>query len=423
MSEPRASSRARRRRLIAAVGLAATVTGPAVVSADGGRHSDRPRLEGRAVLPVATYAPGPPAGAALAGGPADPDGDGVINGIEFPTPSQPVEGFSAIVEGRRPGELLAMTDNGFGTRDNSRDFNIRAYFIRPDFKTARGGSGVVRLGRRPEYVEFRDPAGLIGFPIVNEGTADRVLTGADIDPESLQRGRHGDLWVGDEFGPWILHFDPAGRLLEPPLAIEGVVSPNNPIPAGPVTQPNSRGIEGMGLTPDGRWLYVVLEGATTGDPADLRRIYEFDTRRSAFTGRRLAPYRVSQPGNMVADVQAAGRDELLVIERDGGLGLNAAFRRVYSVDLRRHDAGAARKVEVVDLAAIPDPHGVSLPPIHPGDVGLGDPFRVTCESIEALRILPERRLLLGCDNNFPNVGRNPGLADDTELITVVLPRR
>ena len=78
-----------------------------------------------------------------------------------------------------------------------------------------------------------------------------------------------------------------------------------------------------------------------------------------------------------------------------GAGLTAMFRRVYEVDLRqgrRRTARCARR-EVVDLAAIPDPDGVSLPAIHPGDVGLGDPFRVTCESVEALRIVSRHRLL------------------------------
>ena len=70
----------------------------------------------------------------------------VINGVHFPTPSQPVEGFSAILDGRRPGEYLVMPDNGFGGKANSRDFLIRAYYITPDFKTAHGGSGAVRVG-------------------------------------------------------------------------------------------------------------------------------------------------------------------------------------------------------------------------------------------------------------------------------------
>ena len=112
----------------------------------------------------------------------------------------------------------------------------------------------------------------------------------------------------------------------------------------------------------------------------------------------------------------------MVIERDGGRGLTANFRSVYKVDLRNLGAdGAVTKTPLVDLAAIPDPDGISLPAIHEGDVGLGDPFRVTCESIEAVHVVSHGRLLLGCDNNFPNTGRHPTLADDNEFILVKTP--
>ncbi len=80
-----------------------------------------------------------------------------------------------------------------------------------------------------------------------------------------------------------------------------------------------------------------------------------------------------------------------------------------------------RKDVAVDLAAIPDPDLVSLPATHAGDVGLGNPFRVTCESIEAIHVIDGERLLLGCDNNLPATGRNPGLADDNEFIVVRVP--
>ncbi|MET0739413.1 MAG: esterase-like activity of phytase family protein, partial [Acidimicrobiales bacterium] len=231
--------------------------------------SHEPTLVGRAVLPADTLAPGPPAGA------------GVLppfNGIEFPRPSQPVEGFSSIVDGRSPGEFLAMPDNGFGAKANSQDFLIRAYFIRPDFKTARRGSGSVQVG---DFVSFRDPDHRLSFPIVNEATSERLLTGGDIDPESLQRGRDGDLWVGDEFGPWILHFDATGRLLDPPYEVPGIKSPNNPTLAGAAaTQPNSRGFEAMAISRNGRFLYAALEGATVADPDQTRRnIYQFSVRR------------------------------------------------------------------------------------------------------------------------------------------------
>ena len=66
----------------------------------------------------------------------------MTNGITFPTPSQPVEGFSAIVEGRRPGEWLAMPDNGFGNKANSFDFLIRAYVAATRLQDgARAASG------------------------------------------------------------------------------------------------------------------------------------------------------------------------------------------------------------------------------------------------------------------------------------------
>lgn len=375
--------------------------------------SRHPVLVGRAVLPALTLADGPPAGAFF-----HPVTD---NGVSLPRPGQPVEGFSAIVDGREPGEFLAMPDNGFGSKANSPDFLIRAYYIRPRFKTARGGDGTVEVG---DFISFRDPDHRIGFPLVNEGTTSRLLTGGDIDPESLQRGRHGDLWVGEEFGPWILHFSSTGVLLDPPFAMpDGIRSPDNPFLNGaPPTHPGSRGLEGMAISPDRKHLYAALEGATLADPDQSRRyVYEFSTRKKAFTGR-VFQYRAEASANLVADMWAIDTHRLVVIERDRGVGLDATFRRIYLVDLRVTDAaGFLVKTLLVDLSAVPDPDLVSLPALHPGDVGLGDPFRVTCESVEAVHLVKGNRLLVGCDNNLPNSGRNPALPDDSEFILVDVP--
>ena len=366
-------------------------------------------LTGRAVLPVETYAPGPPSGTLLA--------PGVVNGISFPLPSQPVQGFSSMVDGRSPGEYLAMPDNGYGAKATSKDFLIRAYYIRPDFKTANGGSGAVTVG---DFISFRDPNNLIGFPIVNAATTERLLTGGDIDPESLDRAANGDLWVGDEFGPWILHFDASGVLLDRPFEIPGVRSPNNPwLNGAPATQPNSRGFEAMAMTPDGKYLYAALEGATLADPDQNRRhVYEFSIVDESLTGRTWE-YRTSQPAYMVSDMAALDEHRLVLIERDGGLGATALFRTVNLVDLRQVDQdGFLASSTVVDLTAIPDPDLVSLPAIHPGDIRLGNPFAVVCESVETVHPILGDRLLIACDNNFPNKGRNPNLADDNEFIVV-----
>ena len=250
---------------------------PASQAATDGTARYEPRLIGRAVLPVDTLAEGPPSGAAATS----------ANGITFPRPSQPVEGFSAIVDGRRPGEFLAMPDNGYGNKANSADFLIRAYYLRPDFKTARAEPAT---SRSVDFIQFRDPYSLIGFPIVNEATTERLLTGADIDPESIQRGRHGDLWVGDEFGPWILHFDSQGRLLDPPFAMpDGLRSPNNPhLPVGhPATQPTAGASRrwrsrrtASSCTPRSR-----APGRRRHRRPAARHVFEFSVKNEAFTGR------------------------------------------------------------------------------------------------------------------------------------------
>ena len=205
------------------------------------------------------------------------------NGVDFPIEEgQIVEGFSAIVEGDQPGQFLAMPDNGFGAKANSADFLIRAYTIEPDFKTAGGGSRRRRwCGTGSSSVI---PYGVIGFPIVNEGQIGRLLTGADIDPESMQRDRNGDLWVGDEFGPWILHFNADGVLLEAPIPLPGgLMSPNNPVWSDRARRPSpTAGGSRAWASPSGRYLYPILEGATVADATGRphrRLVFEYDTKR------------------------------------------------------------------------------------------------------------------------------------------------
>ena len=96
-----------------------------------------------------------------------PDRD-VINGIKFPTPSQPVEGFSG--DRRRPPPRRVPGDARQRVRQQGQlaRLPIRAYYLQPDFKTADGGIGCGR--RSATSSSSAIPTALIGFPIVNEGT-------------------------------------------------------------------------------------------------------------------------------------------------------------------------------------------------------------------------------------------------------------
>ena len=93
----------------------------------------------------------------------------------------------------------------------------------------------------------------IDFPIVNENTRARLLTGGDFDIESLQRMPDGSFWIGEEFGPFLLHVDRRGRVLSAPVAVPAAASRHRTRPLGSDrrrTYPAQRRIRGDGPVPE-----------------------------------------------------------------------------------------------------------------------------------------------------------------------------
>jgi hypothetical protein len=384
-----------------AAALAAATAAPAIASDhDDRRHPDGARLLARAVLSADFQAPGPPSGAL-----ATP-----ANGRQGPFAGQVVPGFSAAVD-NRDGTFWAQPDNGFGAKGNSADFLLRLYLVKPRWKTGHGGSGAVEVLR---HITLSDPWHRIDFPIVNETTDDRQLTGDDLDIESLQRGRDGTFWIGDEFGPFIVHVDSRGRVLDAPVASPLGASPQSPRLGGdqPRTQ-QSGGFEAMAQSTDRRYLYPVLEKGVVGDPDKRRRVVsEFDTRTNRYTSRSWS-YRVDTDADLVADAQITSRGTLLVLERDDLDGPRAVTKKVYAVRLGRD--GTTSKSLVVDLLKISDPQGLSSG----GGWGTDRQFSFGFQSVETLVPLAGGRLLIANDNNYPgNSARRPGTPDDTELIVI-----
>ncbi|WP_223166333.1 esterase-like activity of phytase family protein [Nonomuraea sp. SYSU D8015] len=370
-------------------------------AADPGRHGTQPgfgqaTLTGFASLPAQTFVPGSePSGSSL--------GTAPVNGVTPPFPGQPVQGFSGIVR-RHDGTFEVLSDNGFGAKANSADFLLRVHRVKPDFKA----KSVEVLGG----FNLTDPRGLVPFPLTRQ---DRTLTGADFDVESIVRTVDGTYWIGDEFGPFLLHFDRKGRLMEAPIELPGVRAPENPNLNG--AQPNlggSKGFEGMARSVDGRRLYPLLEGTVAGDPAGTLRMNEFDLRERAYTGRRWT-YRLDSPSHAIGDAIAVDAHRFLIIERDNLQGDAAKVKRIYLADMRDRDGdGALDKTLVADLLDIADPRGLG---------GAPGTFRFPFQTIEDVVILDDRTLGVLDDNNFPfSSGRTPGKPDDNEFITIRLTR-
>jgi hypothetical protein len=375
---------------LAALAVAALAAAPAAA------HDRDPSLRARAILPADATWPAP--------FPAAPN----TNPAPAAGSVQPVGGFSALLKGPH-GSYLAMPDNGFGSKRNSHSFMLRVYAVKPE------GYDVRVL----DAISLRDPDHQIPFKLVNDATAERYLTGGDLDVESFRIDRRGTLWFGDEFGPFLLHTDLTGKVLEAPIPLPGVRSPDNPLPGPAPNLASSNGFEGMAISPDGRTLYPTLEGPLAED-ADktIRRSFTFNIAERRYEpGYRV--YHVADPSYLVSDLTALGAHRFVSLERDNFQGPAAVHKQAFVVTPHR---GALETRLVLDELNIADPRGISLQgPVRPGDFGLGDPFRMPYQTIEAVLPVGGNRLAIVNDTNFGSTGRNPALPDYSDFIRVKVP--
>ena len=343
---------------------------------------------------------------------------GNTNGVTVPftTLGLPLGGFSAVQVGNN-GTYWFQPDNGYGQKTNSADFLLRLYQVDPSLKGAEtGADGSVQF---LNFIQFRDPDQKItNFTLVNN-TGERNLTGADFDIESFVFDKDGTIWVGDEFGPYLLHFDATGKLLEAPIAVPNVRSPQNPdVLAGNATANlGARGLESTAINTSKTKLITALEGPVTGDSAtnDILRVYEFDLTSKTFGTQYKYKLEKTSNSQSINDLTAINDNEYLVIEKDRLTGAAAEFKKIYKINLTQVDAnGFLIKQEVANLLDIQDPNDLN------GDGSTS--FKLPFQNVEAFTIVDKNTILVTNDNDFPFVAgsRTPGQVDGTEVALLKL---
>jgi hypothetical protein len=356
-----------------------------------------------------------------------------------------------------------MVDNGFGSKASSPDALLRVYAVKPDFKTGavtpvnRFTGEELASFSSESFITLRDPGRKIPFNIVADGAnypgtpvaggtipvdpsikSERLLTGADFDIESIRRAPDGTFWFGDEFGPYLVHTDAHGRVLEAPIPLPNfrkipttpggtevnplVQAVSNPVRTLAANLPDSGGFEGMALNASRTRLYTLLEKAINGDPVRTRLIIsEFSLKSRAYTGKTFG-YIMDSASNAIGDFTALSDRHFVIIERDGGQGdpadprftSPARFKKIFRIDLERVGAdGNLVKEEVADLMNIYDPRDVAA------DGRTNTVFKFPFTTIEDVLPLDNNRLLVINDNNFPfSSGRESGVADNDEFIVI-----
>lgn len=403
-----------------------------------GAQAPQTTLVGWAMLPANTFADGPTSGQFA--------GRGQFGNALPLVDKQPVQGFSAVLAGPAPGTFYVLPDNGFGAKTNSADALLRVYAVRPEFRTASGGRGTVGAAHfqtgapldrfAPEsYITLRDPNRRLGFslvadterytaspqsppvaPVIRSG---RLLTGADVDVESVRIDRDGAWWFGDEFGPFLIKTDREGVVERAAIGLDGVLAPENPVRGtAPATVGGSRGFEGLAISPDGRTLFALVEGTVAGDPLGTLRINEFDVASERFTGRVIR-YRLAEGATNIGDMTAVDDRRFLVIERNGASGTGgpvAPFKKIFLVDIGTLASdGTAAKTEAVDLMRIADPDDLD----RDGQTVFTFPFT----TIEDVLVIDPTTILVINDNNYPGGGGRGPVSDNTEMILLRLPNR
>jgi hypothetical protein len=415
-------------------------------------------LAGHAVIPAASFIAAPadaPKDAAMSGkftgaaramavGTVPGDTGGMHGkrptGLSLPFEGQPLQGMSGFAMNlAEDGSTFVLTDNGFGAKANSPDTLLYFHRMAPDFVA---GSVEVK-----QTVFLRDPDFKVPFRIAYEGTDARYLTGADFDPESIQF-LNGELWIGEEFGPYILRVALDGRVLAVYPTMSGEMQLKGPdapgISATSVAGKDwvvqrSGGYEGMALQPGTNLLWPMFEKPLLGEdgkPAGTAlMVRAFDPAKGEWTGAEFK-FALAEGATAIGDFNFIDETRALVVERDNGEGdpslkcagdpapdcfpLPAMLKRVVLIDTAQVDAdGFVKRLGHIDLMNIADPDGKAR--LETAGVEAGR-FTLPFFTIEDVKLVDETHIMVATDNNLPySSGRALDKAADNEFVLLSVP--
>lgn len=190
---------------------------------------------------------------------------------------------------------------------------------------------------------------------------------------------------------------------------------------------SSGGFEGMALSPDGEFLYPMLEKPLSNASARQLKVAQFSLSKQHYTGVTHF-YPMDERGTAIGDFILVSETQGIVIERDGSQADLQGFKRLFKVTLGA-DGQVMEKAELVDLLAIADPKRLARG--EEGDIGVNtERFAFPFVTIESVLVEDADTLLIINDNNYPfSVGRHVGdientsddRPDDSEFILLQLP--
>lgn len=319
-----------------------------------------------------------------------------IGSALFHMPGDPADEFYALTD-RGPNidcsasaEITGIaTDKACGGDDKAK------LFPRPDFAPA---IVKLKLGQdgsfaTTEWIELRDSAGKPISGLSNPLKAAKTEAAYDVqgkslpldpnglDTEGLVRLKDGTFWIGEEYGPSLVHVAADGKIIERlvPAGLEADLAGANykvtgALPALLLKRQLNRGIEGIAIAPDESALFAIVQNPLANPDADAfkkaaaTRIIQLDLASQTVVGEFVyaldshTTFKNDAKADKQSDVRiselsATGPDQLIVLERI------AKTTKLYAIDLSAatnilgtawDDAATAPSLEQIaaaDLAA------------------------------------------------------------------------
>lgn len=195
----------------------------------------------------------------------------------------------------------------------------------------KNNTGEFLTGLPPQNSEQSDTKYEVAVDTNNERIFNRTL---GIDSESLAVDEKNHFWVGEEYEPSILEFDPQGTLL---AHIQPALKPNtklkkNEIPYEYRLRKSNRGFEALAYFKNKIYFMTQSPLGYESKPQFIR-IGVFNTKTRKYEAEYLYPLENSKI-DKIGDMQMIDEMNFLVIEQNGQVG-HESTHLVYQVDLTK----------------------------------------------------------------------------------------
>ena len=163
-----------------------------------------------------------------------------------------------------------------------------------------------------------------------------------LDPEGIRVAPDGTIWISDEYGPYILHFDRTGREIGSLALPPGYTLANPAATLALETASNTtgrttnRGMEGLALSPDGTLLVGMMQSSLTQDGGLTGindRVIVYDLTNPSAAPKQYV-YQLDSVATPISELLAINNHQFLVDERDGVAGA-AGIKKLYLFDLNQ----------------------------------------------------------------------------------------